>query len=248
MRSLLPLTLNSPIIAIPDANPKYHSIIRKNTKTYSHIRHPRPPKPKRSHSLIDSTRTPPSQLVYRMFRKISLANVGLIIGIPLTLVGFVAYARGNATLNLAGFFYGIPIVLGGLALKAAELKPIPYLESTSEATITLRNQQATPTQNQIRKDVTRFRYGQQAHLDTSLEYIGLSPTDEERPNLQGIREEDRNGSYTLVLLFHSPQIPWETWQSKQEKMTKFFGPGVRIELQQPWSDYVEVALVRDGEI
>ena len=61
-----------------------------------------------------------------MLRKTSLASLGLTLGGILTLVGFIAYATGNATLNLAGFFYGIPLLLGGLALKASELKPIPF--------------------------------------------------------------------------------------------------------------------------
>jgi hypothetical protein len=96
-----------------------------------------------------------------MFGKIPLALVGLIVGGLLTVMGFVAYALDYATLNLAGFFYGVPLLLGGLALKAAELKPIPFAEPTSESVLTLRKEQATPTQNQIRKDVTRYRYGQE---------------------------------------------------------------------------------------
>ncbi|MFM7580901.1 MAG: DUF2854 domain-containing protein, partial [Microcystaceae cyanobacterium] len=58
-----------------------------------------------------------------MFGKIPLALVGLTVGSLLTVMGFVAYALDKPTLNLAGFFYGIPLLLGGLALKAAELKP-----------------------------------------------------------------------------------------------------------------------------
>ena len=57
-----------------------------------------------------------------MLRKIPLGGVLLSIGSILTLVGFVAYFRDMATLNLAGFFYGIPILLGGAALRAAELE------------------------------------------------------------------------------------------------------------------------------
>ena len=60
-----------------------------------------------------------------MLRKIPLAAVGLTVGGILTVVGFYAYAVGMNTLNLAGFFYGIPLLLGGLALKASELKPVP---------------------------------------------------------------------------------------------------------------------------
>src|SRR4028118_415972 len=98
-----------------------------------------------------------------MLRQISLGKLGLIVGGILTLVGFVAYATNNPTLNLAGFFYGIPLLLGGLALSAAELPPVPC-QQTSPDIVALREQQATPTQNQVRLDVTRYRYGQDAHL------------------------------------------------------------------------------------
>ena len=67
-----------------------------------------------------------------MFRKIPLSWVLLVVGSVLTVVGFWAYIDGNSTLNLVGFFYGIPVLLGGAALKAAELKPIPYKVETSQ--------------------------------------------------------------------------------------------------------------------
>ncbi len=178
-----------------------------------------------------------------MFRKISLASLGLTIGTILTIIGFIAYATGNATLNLAGLFYGIPVLLGGLALKAAELKPIPLSQETSPEVITLREQQATPTQNQIRLDVTRYRYGQQAHLDESLERLGLSPTDEERPILTAIRETSLDGAYTLILEFESPFISLAMWQEKQEKIEKFFGPGIRVTITEPEQDKIELALI-----
>jgi hypothetical protein len=177
-----------------------------------------------------------------MLRQVSLGTLGLVVGGILSVTGFVAYFSANATLNLVGFFYGIPILLGGLALKAAELKPVP-LVTASPSVLALREQQATPTQNQIRKDVTRFRYGQEAHLDSSLEHLGLSPTDEERPVLERLREENLAGAYALILEFESPLISFETWQKKQDKIERFFGPGLRVELTQPEAERVEVALV-----
>lgn len=149
---------------------------------------------------------------------------------------------GNATLNLVGFFYGIPLLLGGLALKVTELKPVPYSQITSDAVAALRDRQATPTQTQIRKDVTRYRYGQEAHLDSTLSHLGLSPTDEERPVLVGIRETEQDGAYTLTLEFDSPYIPLEIWQQKQEKMTTFFGPGVAVAVNQPQEDQIDLAI------
>ncbi|MBV5261208.1 DUF2854 domain-containing protein [Synechococcus moorigangaii CMS01] len=179
-----------------------------------------------------------------MFGKISLGSVGLVIGGILSVVGFAAYGFGNATLNLAGMFYGIPILLGGLALKAAEIKPIPYSQTLSPELEALRESQATATQQQIRKDVTRYRYGQDCHLDDALERLGLSPTDEERPLLHHIREESRDGRYALVLEFKSPLFSLEEWQNRQEKIERFFGPDVTAAIAQPTEAEIELALIR----
>lgn len=178
-----------------------------------------------------------------MLRKTPLGNVLLIVGGILTIVGFVAYFKENATLNLAGFFYGIPVLLGGLALRAAELEPTQYSQETTPEVATLREQQATPTQNQVRSDVTRYRYGQAAHLDEVLERLGLSPTDEERPELVAVREESIDGAYALVLEFDSPFITLAKWLEKQEKIEKFFGPNIRAEITEPSENKVELALI-----
>lgn len=183
-----------------------------------------------------------------MLRQTSLGTLGLSVGGILTLMGFVAYATGNPTLNLVGFFYGIPILLGGLALKASELKPVPLSQPTPESALKLRELLATSTQNQIYQDVTRYRYGQKAHLDSSLDSLGLSPSDEERPVLVGLRETETDGAYTLVLEFESPLIALETWQKKQEKMEKFFGPGIQVNLTQPADQRVDVALITTPQV
>jgi Protein of unknown function (DUF2854) len=182
-----------------------------------------------------------------MLRQIPLGAVGLVVGGILSIMGFIAYATDNATLNLIGFFYGIPVLLGGLALTASELKPVPFTQGTSPEVLALREQQATETQNQIRKDVTRYRYGQEAHLDSALDYLGLRPTDEERPVLAGIHEEGRQNAYTLVLEFESPLISFEGWQAKRDKMERFFGPGLRVELTQLEENQVAVALISTAE-
>ena len=183
-----------------------------------------------------------------MFGQISLGSLGLIVGGALTIIGFIAYATGNATLNLAGLFYGVPLLLGGIALKASELKPVPFSQPTPPEILALRDQQATPTQNQIRKDVTRYRYGQEAHLDESLKRLGLSPTGEERPVLIGLRETEVGGAYTLVMEFDSPLISLEVWQDKLEKLEKFFGPGIRAGITQPEEDRIDVALIAIAEV
>ncbi|MFN4268907.1 MAG: DUF2854 domain-containing protein [Thermosynechococcus sp.] len=179
-----------------------------------------------------------------MLGSVSLGTLGLMVGSLLTVVGVVAYATGNATLNLAGFFYGVPLLLGGLALKAAELKPVPYRETPTPAAIAGRTQ-ATPTQTQIRKDVTRYRYGQEAHLDSTLATLGLSPSKAERPVLVAIAETLTDGAYTLILEFDSPAVPLEVWQAKQAKMQTFFGPNIRVAVTEQGNERVAVALIRE---
>ena len=82
----------------------------------------------------------------------------------------------------------------------------------------------------MRLDVTRYRYGQEAHLDDALERLGLSPTDDERPILTKIQEDNQDGHYALILYFDSPLIDLETWQARQEKITKFFGPDITTDI------------------
>jgi hypothetical protein len=178
-----------------------------------------------------------------MLRQISLASTGIVVGGILTVAGFIAYAIDNPTLNLAGFFYGVPLLLGGLAFKITELKPVPLSQPTTPEVLDLRKQQATKTQNQVRSDVTRYRYGQKAHLDAALAHLGLSPTDDERPVIAGLRESQIDGSYALTLEFFSPLISWDAWEQKREKMEKFFGPGVQVTLDQPEPERVDVSLV-----
>lgn len=178
-----------------------------------------------------------------MLRQISLANAGLVIGFLLTSLGFVAYYADWAALNIGSLFYGVGILLAGFALKTSELEPLQFSQPTPESVLALREKQATSTQEQIRKDLTRFRYGQEVHLEESLERLGLSPSDRERPLVQSLREEDRDGAYALVLEFDSPKISLEDWQKKQDKIANFFGPGIRAEIAQSAENRVDVALV-----
>jgi hypothetical protein len=166
-----------------------------------------------------------------MFGQIPLSLILINVGGLLALVGFFAYAIEDATFNLIGFFYGIPLLLGGLALKSAELEPVPFTQVTPARLIELRDLQATPTLNQIRKDVTRYRYGQEAHLDLALEKLGLAPSDDDRPILKGLQEAEIGGAYALILKFYSPFMKIDVWEEKREKITKFFGPGIKAAIE-----------------
>ena len=54
---------------------------------------------------------------------LSPGSLVTIFGGVLTVIGSIAYATGSANLSLPTIFYGIPIFLGGLALKSSELPP-----------------------------------------------------------------------------------------------------------------------------
>ena len=83
-----------------------------------------------------------------------------IAGGVLTVVGAIAYATGSANLSLPTIFYGIPIFLGGLALKSSELPPARRV--TPAAQLKTEREQAAPELAKLLGDVTRWRYGQKA--------------------------------------------------------------------------------------
>lgn len=181
-----------------------------------------------------------------MFRKYSLASIGLVIGFILVALGLGGYIVRNPTLNLAGFFYGFPLLLGGLALKITEVAPVPMSPPPADI-LALRDAQATQIQTQVRNDVTRYRYGIDGHLDTQLERIGIHPAGEDCPKLVHLQETDIEGAYTLVLEFDSPNVSLPEWQKKQEKITTFFGPGITATLEQPTTDRIELRLITKAQ-
>ncbi len=66
------------------------------------------------------------------------------------------------------------------------------------------------------------------------------------PKLVAIREEARDGQYTLVLEFDiSKDMTLEMWTDRQTNIQTFFGPGVVAEIT-PREGGVDVALICDG--
>jgi hypothetical protein len=127
-------------------------------------------------------------------------------------------------------FYGVPVLLGGLALKSSELPPAERLTPAAQ----LRELRQRPENEALRKllgDVTRWRYGQKAHLESSLEALKLWDEDAP-PQLVAIEELDRGGAYGLRLTIDCHGVPFQRWEDRRERLGRFFGPGLTADLHQ----------------
>ena len=101
----------------------------------------------------------------------SFGTIGLSVGLPLLLYGFCAYFSflPGADISALMLIYGFPISLIGFALKYAELEPLKLV--TYEDALKVREEQTTPILTQVRGDVTRYRYGDEQHLEEALKII-----------------------------------------------------------------------------
>ncbi|CAG9465882.1 unnamed protein product [Pedinophyceae sp. YPF-701] len=182
------------------------------------------------------------------FGKFRLGGIALPVGLTLMVYGFGAYFQilPGTDFSPLMLVYGFPISVIGAALNYAELKPVTCF-AQPEA-LEARDSQATAIQKQVREDCTRYRYGDEQHLDEALPRIFMigRPGGIRRPQtpkLTGLREEMREGKYTLVMEFDSPDLEFEEWTKREDKMTSFFGPNIKAFVEQGEST-TDVALVR----
>ena len=182
--------------------------------------------------------------------KLSPASFLLPTAGALLTYGFGAYFEllPGQDLSPLMLVYGFPGTVLGFALKYAELLPVG-LRSKPDA-LTLREKEATETQNQVRKDCCRYRYGDEQHLDEALAkvFIFNRPMGIPRrnsPRLTGLREEVIECHYGLIMEFDSPRLTNEEWESRLDKFTSFFGPGIKAQLMLKEGG-CDVALVSDG--
>jgi hypothetical protein len=174
----------------------------------------------------------------------SLTSPGSLVtiaGAALSVIGWVGYATANPNLSLPTIFYGIPILLGGLALKSSELPPAE-LQAPDAAVLPLRQLPASQTLRKLVKDVTRWRYGQKAHLESSLEALKLWDEDAP-PQLVSVTELAVDGGYGVALRFRTEGVPYPRWQEKQDRLGRFFDKGLRAQLSQPGSGEVLLELL-----
>ncbi|KAI4352245.1 hypothetical protein L6164_006517 [Bauhinia variegata] len=181
--------------------------------------------------------------------KVSFGVIGLGVGISLLSYGFGAYFNilPGSEWSALMLTYGFPLAIIGMALKYAELRPVPCV--TYSDAQNLRETYATPILKQVRSDVTRYRYGDEQHLDEALQRIfqyGLGGGIPRRngPVLQMIREEvTPDGRYCLVLIFEAKALQLSDFEKRQEKFASFFGPGITAEVGKNDEDLYEVRLI-----
>ncbi|XP_044955964.1 thylakoid membrane protein slr0575 isoform X2 [Hordeum vulgare subsp. vulgare] len=182
--------------------------------------------------------------------KVSFGVIGLGIGGSLLSYGFGAYFNllPGSEWSALMLTYGFPLTIIGMALKYAELKPVPCI--TYSDAFALREKCATPILKQVRSDVTRYRYGDEQHLDEALKRIfqyGLGGGIPRRsaPILQKIQEVTDDGKYCLVLEFEAKSLGLSDFEKRQAKFTSFFGPGIEAKIGKGGDDLYEVRLISE---
>merc|ERR1712113_32045 len=92
---------------------------------------------------------------------------------------------------------------------------------------------ATETIKKIKQDVTRHRYGDEAHLDTTVKKLGLVVPGKGYPQLQELREErEEDGELAFTMVWQSLDTPYKMRadEKRRLKYETFFGPGVGAEV------------------
>ena len=168
-----------------------------------------------------------------------------LAGAVLTVIGSIAYLGDNANLSLPTIFYGIPILLGGLALKSSELPP-PQRLTPPQTFQQVRDQPDNADLKKLLGDVTRWRYGQKAHLESSLEALKLWDEDNP-PQLLSVAESADAGRYGLALTFACGAVSLERWQDQAERLGRFFGRGLEAQLEPLAPDQLRLSLRRSAD-
>lgn len=181
--------------------------------------------------------------------KISYGSILTPVGLFLMVYGFGAYFTLLPGTDISSILliYGFPMSILGFALSYAQLPPVSC--KTTRAAFDLRGSQMTDIQKQIREDTTRYRYGDEKHLDEALDKIWKfgrqgNPPKKMCPTLKGLREEVVDGAYCLTLEFES-KLELSIWEDRQPKIQSFFGPGILAKVL-PTEQGVDVQLISDG--
>ncbi|XP_011624429.1 uncharacterized protein LOC18436986 isoform X3 [Amborella trichopoda] len=166
--------------------------------------------------------------------KVSFGVIGLGVGCTLLSYGFGAYFNilPGSEWSALMLTYGFPLAIIGMALKYAELKPVPCL-TYSDAQL-LRENCATPILKQVRNDVIRYRYGDEQHLEEALKRIFQ------------YGQATEEGKYCLALVFEAKALQLSDFEQRQAKFASFFGPGITAEVGKGEEEGLyEVKLISD---
>ncbi len=155
----------------------------------------------------------------------SPANIITIAGGTLSFIGMTAFFTDAVNLSVPTFFYGVPILLIGLALKTTEIPPALLINKDFFKV----NKFNRPEElTSLVKDVTKWRYGIQAHLESSLEVLKL--WDQENPpqlvELEEVTKDERNG---LRMHFQINSVPKDEWIKRKDRLNRFFAKGLESE-------------------
>jgi hypothetical protein len=110
----------------------------------------------------------------------------------------------------------------------------------------LRQQPENLVLSRLLADVSRWRYGQKAHLESSLEALKLWDEDNP-PQLASVEERNEANRYGLLLRFDCQGVAYQRWQALEDRLGRFFGPGLRCSVSQPAPGQVDVMLSAAGE-
>jgi len=166
-------------------------------------------------------------------RGFSLGNAVLGVGSLILAASFSTFLKGDESGGSGiGFIYGVPIMLIGFALKYAELEPVPLISDTEAQNIF--EVKASENLKKMKSDVTRHRYGDEAHMDTALKVLGLWTPGKAPPKLLRIKEQSQAGELAFTMYFEAGATPMEQWTDPLMKirLEKFFGPGVTAKVDQ----------------
>jgi len=168
-------------------------------------------------------------------RGFSLGNLVVAAGLLVTTLSFAEYlgtASGDGpTLSGLGFVYGIPAFLAGAALKYAEIEPVPC--RTNARADAVFDSRASEIIKKIKRDVTRHRYGDEAHLDTTVKKLGLVVSGRGYPQLRELRQDvTPEGELSFTMVWQSLDTPYKLWadEKRRKRYETFFGPGVGAEV------------------
>ena len=175
-----------------------------------------------------------------MNKLFSPGSIITVTGAVLSVIGLVAYFSNATNLSVPTFFYGVPILLIGLSLKTVELPPAKRIIPSSN--LAKLREKGAKELSAVLKDVTGFKYGPAAHLESSLKVLNLWDIDNP-PILLEVEELDIAGSYGLRLRFELAGVSLDRWQAKQDRLSRFFAKGLKAEIISPSPGLIDLKLL-----